>query len=213
MRNTRFVAAAAIVLVGFASSAAIGYEADAEALVDQFAPIERGSYRLATVGADVSMRLDADYWMVQDDHVGMTVFSDPGPEGSRSRDVILVVPSRLAATGAARLTSDVAMDIDAWLDTVDDRVLSRRTSGARVGGRRAMRFDIDLTTAGQPEALEFLSTAAGDRVSFEPGRMYNVWWFDGDDPIAVIAASDGAAHPFLYQAEQLVAGLAFADAR
>jgi hypothetical protein len=102
--------------------------------------------------------------------------------------------------------------IDGWLDD-NAAALKGMQANASLGGRAAIRFDIDRT-ADVGSATEFMATASGEVFAFEPGFDYRVWWLENveGEAVAVVVSSDGSSHPLLVQAEMLLDTMAFAAA-
>ena len=172
-------------------------------LQSQFAPIERGRYRLALSAAEVSLEFAADHWVVQENLGHLVVLSDAGPSGPIGRDVMLLAPTRATGTDS----------IDGWLEA-NGAMLDAAPVDGRLAGYAAVRFDVDRSSEGDATAIDFITTSGGESVSFEAGFQYRVWWLDDVDgaPIVVIVTSDGSSHPLLYQAEMLLETMAFATA-
>ena len=188
---------------------------DAPMLDSQFSPIDPGSHRFVTAGREFSLDIQVGYWLTQN-RLGVTVFTDPGPSGPIGRNVTIVAPGRLANASLPSLSQDDSgaepvQNIEAWLDDLVDGVAVGDRVDTTLGGRPAVQFDVHLADDDNREEawrVDFVITRDGERVSFEQGHDYRVWWIDRGD-IAVIVGASSAGHPFLHQAEALLDTLVF----
>lgn len=202
-----------------------GNEIEVPRGVDGFdigAHIAPGTYDLHALGTPFTVTVPPE-WAMADNIPGATGFIEPGTTHENPRDVWFFRPTLLA--DPTQPQADIADqvwwplgDIEGWLETVVEGIVTVGPEQTTIGGRSAIYFEAEVTN---PDACgpfshcagfvinTFLGPSAVSAWAFEPGIHHRVWWIDGGDepPFVIIASTPSNDRSFQPRADELLASL------
>jgi hypothetical protein len=193
------------------------FDGSAPELTMDFEPVPAGPYVIQTLGIPLSLTVGED-WFVQENGDARTVLTDPDSFGPGDRDVFLIRP--IALSEPSKLTAPVAEqepwpvdDLEGWLGSVGDGIVTTEPREVSLGGRDAKVFDVSLAPD-FPCGPDFCAGFVSARVAgmmFDRNYNYRVWWVDGGEyePLAIVVGSGPEDSDFFAKSEALLSTIAF----
>ncbi|MFN3218742.1 MAG: hypothetical protein ACE367_19785 [Acidimicrobiales bacterium] len=198
-------------------------DAEATPFADEFSPIDPGSYRIDSLGTQFTVRIP-EALFVRNNLLGSFTLTDRVSQGPGDRDLLVARYSALSdptqpTTPFAELDEPwPAADFEGWLDNLTDDVLVTNRQQTQIGGRAAIRVDLEI---GDLDCgffrLGCAQFATNNFVVYDAmnlGSRYRIWFIDqGDeDPIFIKAGVDDLIDTDWFdRIEDIVATVAFGD--
>ncbi len=192
----------------------------------EFTAATPGDYELGTTGTPVSLTV-GDNWIVFDHLPGHTAFGSPDSAQPGDLDVVFLRPQVLADPTQpwAALETQTPWplgDVEGWLDTVVDGVVTHGPERTEIGGRSALYFEAevaDVDVCGSSGfCVAFLVNTVFENggvsgATFELGLHRRVWWIDGGDdgPLVILAGTPRNDRSFQAKADELLATVVIGD--
>ncbi len=189
-------------------------------------PQAPGTYRSDILGTPITVTLEGS-WISPHSIPGHTVFIDPESLSVGDRDVTFLRPYVLADPtdpGAAPAPGVLrpAENIEEWLDTLVDGIVTGGPETVVIGGREAVYFEAQITNTEVCGTFLWCAGFIANTVdeqgnisgwSFDPGTRQRVWWIDqGDEqPLVIIAATRSGDTGFETRADELLDSLIIGD--
>jgi hypothetical protein len=188
---------------------------------DLGAAIEPGTYELHALGTPFTVTVPQG-WLMGDNIPGATVFTEPSSSRDAPRDVWFFRPTLLADPAQPQADVDDQVwwpldDIDGWLESLVDGIITAGPEPTEIGGRSAVYFEAEpaesvcgpLQHCAGFVINTFLGPSAVSAWAFEPGIHDRVWWVDGGDqpPFVIIASALSDDRTAQDRADELLASL------
>ncbi|MBT8241840.1 MAG: hypothetical protein KJN63_11495, partial [Acidimicrobiia bacterium] len=199
------------------------FEAEATRVIEEFIPLDPGTYRVDTVGTHFSFTID-ETLRVQPNSRAYITMSHPGSQGFGDRSITFMRLTALSNPAEPTAPLDElgdgwpADDFAGWLDNLSDEIVITTRKDTTLGGLDAVRVELSLNESGCPPRPDPCGPFGTNRLvhtsELYSGDEYQIWIVEqgNEDPLAVIVAIDREEESEWFDtAEAILSTLAFGD--